>query len=104
MHNRGGYPTVVTTTFHPPLDADTNRRGRGLLDAVATGISGTRSERARRHDDGGPRYKVGLRPGSDVPVRDLGRAEHARGPPPLAREPVPCAEKVAPSWVTQTEV
>lgn len=160
---------------HPALDADTNRRGRGLLDHVATSITGTRAERAQRfielarelsarvergeplpfldvwpeqvalarrlksegrlrphghvmvielrdappidpaalyaehalpvsvhverHDDGGPRYTVGLRPGPDVPLRDLvsalhalARAEHAHGPPALSPEPVPGAE------------
>ncbi|MBN2191247.1 MAG: hypothetical protein JW751_00380, partial [Polyangiaceae bacterium] len=52
-----------------------------------------------RHDDGGPRYTVGLRPGPDVPLRNLGpalralaRAEHAHGSPTLAAEPLPGAE------------
>lgn len=160
---------------HPALDAETTRRGRGLFDHVATGIAGTRAERAQRfvefardlsarvergaplpfldvwpeqvalagrlvaegrlkphghvmlidlrgappidpaalyaehalpvsvhverHDDGGPRYTVGLRPGPDVPLRDLipalhalALAEHAHGPPALAPDPVPGAE------------
>lgn len=163
---------------HPVHDPESNRLGRGLLDAIDAELAGTRAERAarfvalcrriaalvagaeplpfldtwpeqvalarrlvregrlrtvagadhvalidvrgapsvdpgalyaehtcpiaihvERHDDGGLRYTVGLRPGPATPLSDLGpalralaRAEFDQGPPALAAEPVPGAE------------